>query len=299
MSEKNTNTEPEVPALVKKAPELLPLWDWWVKEGRSTLTMLAIALLAVVAFYGGRNWLRRRDAAANAALVADAMNRQGAEARVENLESAVSSYGSTKIGAKLRILLAKAYYDRERYQDALDTYDEIVKKSSTNPEFADIAVVGRAYALEGLSKYAEAGDAFTAFANDAANTNSYLRLTAQLGAARCKALAGDKDAAVKELETLKEGTTDDVEKLRVENMIDAIKRHDPTRAARSLFDKANDAAELIASEKDKAPATPKAEEAPKAAAPKTEAPKAAAPKAEKPKVEPPKAAAPKTSENVH
>ena len=68
MSEKNTNTEPEVPALVKKAPELLPLWDWWVKEGRSTLMMVVIAGLAVAAFYAGRNWLRARDAAANAAL---------------------------------------------------------------------------------------------------------------------------------------------------------------------------------------------------------------------------------------
>ena len=69
MSEKNTNTEPEVPALVKKAPELLPLWDWWVKEGRSTVTMLAVAGLAVAAFYGIRGWMRGRDAAANAALV--------------------------------------------------------------------------------------------------------------------------------------------------------------------------------------------------------------------------------------
>ena len=33
-----------LPAFVKAAPELLPVWDWWVKEGKSTLMMLVSAL---------------------------------------------------------------------------------------------------------------------------------------------------------------------------------------------------------------------------------------------------------------
>ena len=68
MSENEKNVEPELPAFVKKAPELIPLWDWWVKEGRSTAIMVAVAGLAVAAFYGTRNWMKGRDAAASAAL---------------------------------------------------------------------------------------------------------------------------------------------------------------------------------------------------------------------------------------
>ena len=41
---KNEPQTEEVPGWVKKAPELLPVWDWWVKEGRSTVTLLLAAL---------------------------------------------------------------------------------------------------------------------------------------------------------------------------------------------------------------------------------------------------------------
>ena len=241
MSEENTTQRPDdnLPAFVKAAPELLPVWDWWVKEGKSTLLMLAVAALVVAGFYGVRNWLGARDAAANNALV-NAYN-------TDELESAVSSYGSTKVGPALRLRLAKSYYDAERYQDALDVYDAVAAKASSNAAFADVAVVGRAYALEGLAKYKEAREAFAAYAQ--ANTNSYLLLTAQLGAARCKALEGDKDGAAKDFDALKAAAKDDFAKNRIERMADAVKRHDPKRAARSLFDAANAAATAVAAEK--------------------------------------------------
>ncbi len=240
MSDKNENTEREVPALVKKAPELLPLWDWWVKEGRSTLMMVAIAGLAVAAFYAGRNWLKSRDVAANAALV-NAYT-------VEELETAVASYGSTKVGPALRIRLAKAYFDAERYQDALETYEVLGGQAKKNAAFADVAVIGRAYSLEGLKKYAEAGEAYKAYAGDPANAKSYMLLTAKLGAARCKALAGDKEGAAKDFEAMKAESTDEAVKMRIDRMADAVKRHDPSRAARSLFDVANAAAAAVAEE---------------------------------------------------
>ena len=68
MSEENKTPEEHLPALVKAAPELLPVWDWWVKEGKSTVTMLLVAAVVVAGFYGGRNWLRGRDAAATEGL---------------------------------------------------------------------------------------------------------------------------------------------------------------------------------------------------------------------------------------
>ena len=40
---KNEPLTEEVPGWVKKAPELLPVRDWWVKEGRSTVTLLLVA----------------------------------------------------------------------------------------------------------------------------------------------------------------------------------------------------------------------------------------------------------------
>ena len=256
MSEENKTIDPELPAFVKAAPELIPVWDWWVKEGRSTLMMLAVAAVVVGGFYAGRNWLHARDEKANQALV-------NAYA-TDELESAVSNFGSTKVGPALRLRLAKSYYDAERYQDALDTYDAVLKKC--NPAFVDIAKVGRAYALEGLAQFKEAQEAFATFAADEANASSYLLLTAQLGAARCKALQGDKESAAVDFEALK-AKADEMDKTRIEQMADAVKRHDPNRAARSLFDAANAAATSIAEEKktDEVKAeAPNAPEAPKA-----------------------------------
>ena len=273
MSEENKKETPpeQLPAFVKKAPELLPLWDWWVKEGKSTLTMLIIAGAVVAAFYGVRGYLRSRDAAANAALV----NAYS----TDDLEAAVFSYGSSKVGPALRLRLAKAYYDAERYQDALETYEGLVAKADKMPALADIAEIGRAYALEGLAKYKEAGEAYAAFANDAAKTNSYLALTAKLGSARCTALAGDKDGAVKALDALKATLKDDkIAEARIERLTDAIKRYEPGRSPRSLFDAADAAEKSLAAEaKPPAPApAPAAKPAAPAPAAKPAAPAPAA-----------------------
>ena len=271
MSEENKIPEENLPAFVKAAPELLPVWDWWVKEGKSTLMMMAVAALVVAGFYGVRNWMRTRDAGANQALVS-AYN-------VEELETAVSTYGSTKIGSSLRLRLAKAYYDAERYQDALNVYDKLVKDAAKNEAFADVAVLGRGHALEGLTQYKEAADVFAKFA--AASTNSYLVIDAQLGAARCKALQGDKDGAVKDLEALKETMKDEMAKGRVDRLTDAIKRYDPTRAQRSLLDAANAAAKALETEKQPEEAKP-AEAKPAEAKPAEAKPAEAKPAEAKP-----------------
>ena len=259
MSEENKMPQENLPAFVKAAPELLPVWDWWVKEGKSTLLMLVLVGIGVAGFYGVRNWLTARNAAANQALV-NAYN-------VEELETAVRDYGSTKAGSALRLRLAKAYYDAARYEESLKVYDALVAKSAKNAAFADVAVLGRGHALEGLTKYADAEKVFADYAK--ANTNSYLVLDAQMSAARCKALQGNKDAAVKELDALKAATKDEIAKNRIERMTDAIKRYDPKRQARSLLDAANEAAKSL--EAAKKPATP----AP-AAKPATPAPAPAA-----------------------
>ena len=80
----------------------------------------------------------------------------------------------------------------------------------------------------------------------AADTNLPVHATAALGVARCMALKGDKDGALKKLEA-----SDDP---RAKNLIETIKRYDPNRKAASLFDAADAAASKIAEEK-KAEAT--------------------------------------------
>ena len=257
---KTEQTTEKIPAFIKKAPELLPLWDWWVKEGRSTLMMLVIAGAAVAAFYGVRGYMRSRDAAANAALVS--------AYTTEDLEAAVSNYGSSKVGPAIKLRLAKSYYDAERYQDALETYDALAAKAGDIPAFADMVEIGRAYSLEGLKKYDEARACYAAFAKDESKTNSYLALSAKLGDARCQALAGDKDGAVKALDALKATLKDDkLAEVRVERLTDAIKRYEPGRAPRSLFDAADAAEKAIESEKKPAPAAKPAAPAAKPAAP--------------------------------
>ena len=52
---KNEPQTEEVPGWVKKAPELLPVWDWWVKEGRSTVTLLLVAAVCVAGWYAFKN----------------------------------------------------------------------------------------------------------------------------------------------------------------------------------------------------------------------------------------------------
>jgi hypothetical protein len=132
------------------------------------------------------------------------------------------------------------------------------------PALADIAEIGRAYALEGLAKYKEAGEAYAAFANDAAKTNSYLALTAKLGSARCTALAGDKDGAVKALDALKTTLKDDkMAEARIERLTDAIKRYEPGRSPRSLFDAADAAEKSLATEAKPAAPAPAAKPAAK------------------------------------
>ena len=175
----------------------------------------------------------------------------------------------------MKIVLAKSYFDDERYEDALDIYDELVKDAGKNQDMADIAAVGRAQALEGIAsqdesedgrkaKYKAASEAFAEYV--ATHEKSYLLLDAKLGAARCKALSGDKDGAIKKLEA-----SDDP---RAKSLIETIKRYDPNRKAASLFDAANAAASKIEAEKKAAapaaaavPAAPAKAEAEKKAAP--------------------------------
>lgn len=235
MSKENNNkpvTE-EVPGWVKKAPELLPVWDWWVKEGRSTVTLLLVAGVCVAGWYAFKNWQSGRAAAANSALV-NAFT-------ADELEEAVAKYGATATGPALKLRLAKSYLDGERWEEAEKVYADCIAAAGEDDPFGALAKLGRAYALEGAGKAAEAGREFEALA---ANTNLPVSATAALGVARCMALNGDKAGALKKLESSADP--------RAKNLAEMIRRYDPNRKAASLFDAADAAADKIAAEKSSA-----------------------------------------------
>ena len=232
MSKEKTN-EPvteEVPGWVKKAPELLPVWDWWVKEGRSTVTLLLVAAVCVAGWYAFKNWNTNRTASANNALV-NAFT-------ADELEEAVAKFGGTSTGPALKLRLAKNYLDGERWEDAEKIYSDYIAAAGKDDPFAALAQLGRAYALEGAGKVDDASKEYSLLAAD---TNLPVHATAALGVARCMALKGDKDGALKKLEA-----SDDP---RAKNLIETIKRYDPNRKTASLFDAADAAASKIAEEK--------------------------------------------------
>ena len=228
---KDEPIQEELPNWVKKAPELLPVWDWWQKEGRSTLTMLLVAAVCVAGWYAFKNWKANRNVAANNALVNSFT--------VDELEEAVAKFGGSATGPALKLRLAKGYLDGERWEEAEKTYSDYISAAGKDDAFVSLAMLGRAYALEGGGKYDEAGKEFGLLAAD---TNLPVHATAELGVARCMALKGDKDGAVKMLEAKKDDP-------RAKNLLETIKRYDPNRKAVSLFDAANAAATKIEAEK--------------------------------------------------
>ena len=263
------NADPALPAFVKAAPELIPLWDWWVKEGKSTLMMLLVVALGVAGFYGVRGYMRSRSAAASQALT-----RANTP---DELATAVSEYGSSSVGTALKLRLAKSHYDADHFQDALDVYEAVVKDAAKDDPFRDIAVLGRAFALEGLKKYAEASEAFSAYAADEDKSHYAFRVTAKLGVARCKAQQGDVSGAEADLNALKEATADEQQKAHVEATLTVLKHYDFSRVDASPLDTFNLPAADAALPAPAADAALPAPEAKPSAAPAPAAKPAAAP----------------------
>ena len=191
-----------------------PLAEDFVKEIRATIPWLLAAAVVVAGYYGVKNYMAARRAAASEALV----NAYTAE----ELEEAVTKFDGSDAGGALKLRLAKKYYDAGRYQEALDQYTALSGDKAPDG-FADIPEVGKAQCQEALGSYAEALAAYEAFAE--ANPSSYLALTAKLGSARVLALSGDKEKALHRLAEIKESVKGDaVSEARVDATEDCIKR---------------------------------------------------------------------------
>ena len=198
---------------LKTNPELLPLVEWWEKDGKSTVIWLLVAAIAVGGWYGWKNHRAAVKAAASDALV-NAYT-------TEEIEDAVAKFSGSATAGSLKLRLAKSYFDAGRYGEALAQYEALIGNAPDG--FADIPAVGKAQTLEALGRFKEASAAFDAFAE--ASPKNYLTLTAQLGAARCFAQSGDKAKALARIEALKAANKGDgIEKARIEATETAIKR---------------------------------------------------------------------------
>ncbi|MBP5510809.1 MAG: tetratricopeptide repeat protein [Kiritimatiellae bacterium] len=283
MKEQKKDASRVIPVPENLPEELLPLYDWWKANGTHFLITAACVIIVCVAVFGFRQYRAGKIAMANQEL----LQAQS----VEDLEAAVTKYGSMTAGKALRLRLAKAYFDAGKYEAALNTYDAYLSKGGVEQEgFADIARVGHACALEGLERYDESLAAYRAFQKD--YPESFLIRQAQFGEARVLCLQGKKDEANKFLENLKAKVTGKTtDELAIANLQDVIARYEP-RISRSLFQ--------MAEEVSKTPAVPevkpaaKAEPAPKPATPAPAKPVAAKPvsaPAAKPAAVPPPAKA--------
>ena len=194
-------------------PELLPLVEWWEKDGKSTVIWLLVAAIAVGGWYGWKNHKAAVKAAASDALV-NAYT-------TEEIEDAVAKFAGSATEGALKLRLAKSYFDAGRYEEALAQYEALIGNAPDG--FADIPAVGKAQTLEALGRFEEAAKEFDAFAE--VSPKNYLALTAQLGAARSYAQAGDKKKALARIDALKSANKDDeLSKARIEATEQVIKR---------------------------------------------------------------------------
>ena len=194
--------------------ELLPVVEWWEKDGKKT-AVIVVAVLAVFAAYKG--YVAHREAkkvAAGSAVLTAYTTAQ--------LEDAVSEFQGMAAEGVLKLRLAKSYYDAGRYDEAKDLYDSF---GGVGPEgFEDVPAVGAALCLEAVGEYDAALAAFDEFVQN--KPESLYALTAKLGAARVIALKGDKEEALKKLDAVKAEVKDDAASTAiVETMISTVRRY--------------------------------------------------------------------------
>ncbi len=198
--------------------ELIPLIEWWEKDGKSTVMWLAIALMMVGGYYSYTHLSASRKEASSEALFA--------ATTAEELAEAAEKYGSSAAGSSLQMRLASALYNKGDFEGALAAYEKL---AANPPEgFADVPVIGKAQCLEALKKFDEALAIYKSFAES--KPKSFLATTARLGEARCLAAKKENSQALLILADLEDAPSASAAlKAQVEEVRDLITR--PPKAA--------------------------------------------------------------------
>lgn len=208
---------------LKTNPELLPLIEWWEKDGKSTVIWCLVAALALGGWYGYKGYRERRHEAARASLSTAQDSAQ--------VQDAVKKYAGLPVEGALKLRLAKMCFDEGRYPEALELYEGLMAK--TPDGFAGVPAVGKAQCLEAQQKFAEAQKAFDDFVAENPKGH-YLTLAAQIGSVRCLVQQEKKAEALKAVAALKEQYKgDESATVRVKEAEDLVKRWEkPVPAAK-------------------------------------------------------------------
>ena len=198
--------------------ELIPVIDWWQKDGKKTVALVACAgLVALVVNF----WISR-----DKRLDAEASNyAYGSENySVQQLQDAVVTYAGRDVAGLIKLRLAKAYFADGEFEKALEVYTELVNEKSMPEAFAFAPERGVARSNEALNKWADAKVAYESIISSD-KANPALQFDAKLGVARCVAFGGARDEAVKTLEALKASCSSDQVALDlIDQNLDVVKR---------------------------------------------------------------------------
>lgn len=223
-----------IPSFVPE--DMIETWIWFREKGIKTLALVCAVAIVVA---GAVIYLRYRESqtrrAAEQLVAADS---------IEAIEAVVAQYGNTAPGVAARLKLSKAYYDAGKYQEALTGYDSFLQKHPDHP-FADLARVGRGFALCAMNR---PDDALTAFHDfEKARPDSFLEPQVILGEVNCLTIQGKKaeaKALLQKLRVLQRDTPWEGVAKRMEGVVNRY----TAQAPRSLFDQANALAPLLPTE---------------------------------------------------
>lgn len=183
MSKTQIDGKPVTPVPANIPEELVPVYEWFMENGRSFAYQLAIiVLVAVLAIAFSRSRAAKYENASAALL---------STTDVVGLEDLNGRYGGTKLGPLIRLRLARAYYDAGQYDSAKETYAQFAKRNSGHA-FAAEARLGLAASEEALREFQQAIEDYRKVGAPAGSATAAM---ATLGEARSLAASGDKAAA--------------------------------------------------------------------------------------------------------
>ena len=221
----------DIPLEDRLPDELKSLYLWWRANGNYFIAALCAACLLVAGYKWWQRGQERRTTEVGQA-VRNAASGSAVD-RVNTLEDVAGRHGNSTAGRQTRLLLAKAYYDAERHEDALGAYRHYIAHSPA-PEFLAIALMGEAQSLEALNRPGEAQDAYEAFIQKYPDTTHFLRAEAEMGRARCLMLKGDKPAALLALEEAEARYAETDRAPRVEQTRGLVERYIPRAPRKRL-----------------------------------------------------------------
>jgi predicted negative regulator of RcsB-dependent stress response len=172
----------------------------WEQYGRQFLAVVGVLLVAgVVSFFLIRSRRTAEDAAAGTLAEATIYYFQGDLQKAQQVAKQVSDqYGNTASGNDAHRVIGDTAFWNSDFKTAVAEYRRYLGKQSTGP-LADAVSRSLAYSLENDHQFAEAARLYNSLVGkfDRESSGEFLAASA-----RCKRLAGDREAARKDLERL-------------------------------------------------------------------------------------------------